>query len=117
MKMIKIVISVCVIIILGMTNPNKLDFIFFANNYVKKQYPELQFTQTEEPEEKVMNLFKGIAKIVITNVVDSATTFDNYYLFTIYTVDTSLLQLMSKEQKNLKFLGVAGQFIPINSTN
>ena len=115
--MIKIVISVCIMIILGLTNPNKADFIFFANNYVKKQYPELQFTQTGEPEEKVMNFFKGIAKIAITNVVDSAMTYQNYYLFTIYTVDTSLLQLMGTEQKNLKFLGIAGQFIPLNLIN
>ena len=115
--MIKTVISVCIILILGLTNPNKADFIFFANNYVKKQYPELQLTQTEEPEEKIMNFFRGIAKIAITNVIDGATTYQNYYLFTIYTVDTSLLQLIGKEQKNLKFLGIAGQFIPINLTN
>ena len=115
--MIKTVISVCIIIILGLTNPNKADFIFFANNYLKKQYPELQLTQTEQPEEKIMNFFRGIGKIIITSVINSATTYQNYYLFSIYTVDTSLLQLIGKEQKNLKFLGIAGQFIPINLTN
>ena len=85
--------------LLYITNPTLLDF----NDFLRQS-----FIATKDPS---LVAISGL----ISKVGTEATTRENYYLASVYTIDLSLLTLFSPEiPTSIKFLGVANQFYQIS---
>jgi hypothetical protein len=48
--------------------------------------------------------------------IDKTTERKDYFLFSVYNVDTSVLRLFNNDVPDLKFLGIGSQFIPLGKT-
>ena len=99
---------------LNVTNPSKTDFIEFASTHIKKKYPDLNF----KPESNATDLEKiisGLGNTMITNFLNEGTTRKDYVVFSIYELDMKLARDFGVETKNIKVLGVSGNFIPLTS--
>lgn len=85
--------------LLYFTNPTLLDF----NEFLRQS-----FISTKDPS---LVAISGL----ISKVGTEATTRENYYLASVYTIDLSLLTLFSPEiPTSIKFLGIANQFFQIS---
>ncbi len=89
-------------IFLAVTNPSTEDFKDYLKEEMFREYKE------EQKSGGILGdlLAKG-ASAIIAELASATTQRENYYLFSIYTIqiDTS---------KSRKYLGIAGQFIPLN---
>ena len=99
-------------IVLNITNPSKNDFIEFASLQIKKKYPELDF----KPESSATGLEKiisGLGNTMVSNFLTDSTTQKDYIILSIFEVDMKLARDFGIKEKNIKVLGVAGNFLPM----
>jgi hypothetical protein len=90
--------TILVATFLYFTNPTLLDF----NDFLRQT-----FISTKDPS---LVAISGL----ISKVGTEATTRENYYLASVYTIDLSLLTLFSPEiPTSVKFLGIANQFFRV----
>ncbi len=97
---------------LNITNPSKNDFIEFASLQIKKKYPELDF----KPESSTTGLEKiisGLGNTMVSNFLTDSTTQKDYFILSIFEVDMKLARDFGIKEKNIKVLGVAGNFLPL----
>ena len=106
-------IIVTIAIAMTVTNPDKSDFAFYANNHIKKLYPNIDTTIKKDDDDGT-SIVKILGNIVIDSVIFNATSQKDYIIFSVFTVDTSLLRAIDSEQKNIKVLGIFGNFYKIN---
>ena len=95
-----------------MYNPSKNDFIEFASLQIKKKYPELDF----KPESSTTGLEKiisGLGNTMVSNFLTDSTTQKDYIILSIFEVDMKLARDFGIKEKNIKVLGVAGNFLPM----
>jgi len=111
--MVKLLVAVCIAIVLAVTNPDKFDFSIYANNHIKKLYPNID-TTIKKDEPTGVSIVKILGNIIIDSSIVNATTQKDYILFSIFTVDTSLLRAMDSEQKNIRVIGILGNFYKLN---
>jgi len=91
------------VIFLYITNPTQEDFKRFAQEYTRSN------TNSGEP---ILDSFAGafVAEIATENTYRK-----DYYIFSVYTVDLSLIALFSTNMPNdIKIFGIAGNFFPIS---
>ena len=114
----KTIIQILVVAILGfalnVTNPTKNDFVDFATAEIKKKYPDLNF-KAEPNSSGIEKMIAGFGNMMITSYLNESTTRKDYWLFSIYELDMKLARDFGAEAKNMKVLGVAGNFIPLSS--
>ena len=105
-KIIGAIINVIIfigIIVLVTTNPTKADFQNYVSNRMQKNS-----ANTEDPANK---FFSALASLAMNQITER----DNYFVCSIYTVNTTFFKVFSdKVPNNPKFLGIFGQFIPLN---
>jgi len=59
-------------------------------------------------------LAAGLAKGMVNVLLDYAIHENNFYAFKIFTLDMHLARAFNKNVEDIKFLGIAGSFIPLN---
>ncbi len=90
-------------IFLFITNPTQDDFNRFAQEYTRNN------TNSGEA------IVDSLAGNFVSEIAANSTYRKDYYLFSIYIVDLSIIALFSSELPNeIKILGIAGNFIPIS---
>lgn len=98
-------------VFLFLTNPNKTDFGVFVDTQLNQKLSQ-QMNPGDDSLRGVRSLLSGIASKF---VVDS-TERQNYYLFSTYTLDVSLINAFNPEiPKMLKFVGIANKFFPLET--
>ncbi|MFI3223506.1 MAG: FHA domain-containing protein [Methylococcaceae bacterium] len=98
-------------VFLILTNPNKTDFGVFVDTQLNQKLSQ-QMNPGDDSLRRVRSLLSGIASKF---VVDS-TERQNYYLFSTYTLDVSLINSFNPEiPKMLKFIGIANKFFPFET--
>jgi len=98
------------VVFLFLTNPNKTDFGVFVDTQLNQKLNQ-QMNSGDDSLRGVRSLLSGITSKF---VVDS-TERKNYYLFSTYTLDVSLINAFNPEiPKMLKFVGIANKFFPVN---
>lgn len=94
--------------ILAFTNPDKSEFVKFLNHQMMKSVDDA----TPELGKEAKTFASGLMAIAI----EKSTEQKDYFIFSILKVDTSFLRLFNNQVPDLKFIGVAGQFIPYGKT-
>ena len=88
---------------LFVTNPEQPDFDKFVQN---------TFASKIESGNSLVDAFAGT---FVSGLAKEVTQRKNYYCFSVYTVDLSVLSLLGQNiPKQIKVLGVANQFIPLD---
>jgi len=96
-------IIIIAVIFLFITNPTQVDFYRFAQEYTRSN------TNSGEP------ILDSLAGEYVALIANGSTYRKNYYIFSVYTVDLSLIALFSTNVPNeIKLLGIAGNFFPIS---
>lgn len=84
------------------TNPEQPEFEHFVQSTV---------TSKVQTGNALVDLFAGG---LVSGLAKENTYRKNYHLFSVYTVDLSVLALLGQDgPKQLQFLGIANQFIPL----
>lgn len=90
------------------TNPEKSEFVKFLNHQMIKSMDEASPNLGKEA--------KTFATGLMSMAIEKSTEQKDYFIFSILKVDTSFLRLFNNDVPDLKFIGVAGQFIPYGKT-
>ena len=97
---------------LNITNPSKNDFTEFASLHIKKKYPELDF-KPESNATGIEKIISGLGNTMVSNFLTDSTTQKDYFILSIFEVDMKLARDFGIKEKNIKVLGVAGNFLPL----
>ena len=94
------------LIALYSTNPTQQEFNEFISKEVKKKLAEKVGEQNF-----IGNLVAGFAG----TLVNEASVRKDYLFFSTYKVDLSIARMFGAEYSDLKFVGIAGQLIPLST--
>ena len=109
---IRTLVLVAIGFVLNVMNPSKNEFIDYATVQIKKQYPDLDF-KVDKRTSAIEKTIAGFGNMIITSVLNEATTRKDYVVFSIFELDMKMARDFGVEAKNMKVLGVAGKFIPM----
>jgi hypothetical protein len=113
---LKKIVTIVLLLIIGfglnVTNPSKNEFIDFASAQIKKKYPDLDFNAKLNGS-GLEKMIAGFGNMMITNFLNEATTRKDYVVFSIYELDMKMARDFGVEAKNIKVLGIAGNFFPL----
>jgi hypothetical protein len=113
----KTVVQLLVVFMLGValnaTNPSKADFVEFASVQVKERYPNLNFKETQG-DTGVERILAGFGNMMITNYLTEYTERKDYFVLSIFILDMHVARDFGIDARNMKVLGVLGQFVPLN---
>jgi biotin-(acetyl-CoA carboxylase) ligase len=113
---LKKIVTIVLLLIIGfglnVTNPSKNEFIDFASAQIKKKYPDLDFNAKLNGS-GLEKMIAGFGNMIITNFLNEATTRKDYVMFSIYELDMKMARDFGVEAKNMKILGIAGNFFPL----
>jgi len=101
-----------IVILVGLffTNPSKRDFLLFINKSIEHNDISKNVSAYSGYDKLMWNAFSAAS----VYAVDVMTTRENYYIFSIYTVDPSRLMIIGVGRENkIEILGIAGNFIPL----
>jgi hypothetical protein len=91
-----------------------LGFFLFATNPEQPEFDQFVRTTVAGKVESGNALVDTLAGGLVSGLAKENTLRKNYYLFSVYTVDLSVLALFGQNVPNqVKFLGIANQFIPM----
>jgi ABC-type phosphate/phosphonate transport system permease subunit len=96
------VIFIAATLILASTNPDEKDF----NEQVIKN---LQGSQKLNQDDTIGKLAIGVTSYAINLMTERK----NYYIFSVFEIDTSLLKIINPNTQRMRYLGVLGQIIPL----
>ena len=113
-KLIPIIVLLIIGFGLNVTNPTKNDFVDFASKQIKKNYPNLDF-KTDEKSSGIERMIAGFGNMLITNYLNESTTRRDYLVFSLYEVDMKLARDFGVKAKNMKVLGIGGNFVPLTT--
>jgi len=91
-----------IVVILAFTNPNEKDFKY----EIVKKIQESEKVDDSNPFHKLM---LGVASYAIESVTER----NNYLIFSIFEIDSSLLKIVNPDMPRLRFLGIGRQIIPL----
>jgi hypothetical protein len=102
-KIIGTIISIIILGALIITNPTKADFQNYISNRIQKS--------SGNAEDSSNKFLSALATLAVNQITER----DNYFVCSLYTVNTTFFKIISdKVPDNPKFLGIFGQFIPLN---
>jgi len=102
------IVIVLAVIVLVVTNPSKQDFQVFIRNQIAEKINQDESINSNP-------LAKGIVSGLGSFIVNSISEEKSYGLFSIHTLDFSFLSYFGQDAKRMSFLGILGNFIPLNS--
>lgn len=107
---------------LHVTNPSESDFIEFASAQIKtrllEKHPDAAglgkiISRTGPDTAGLENLISGFGNVIISAYLTEYTTQKDYLIFSVYEVDMKLARDFGVNEKNIKVLGIAGKFLPL----
>ena len=98
-------IAVVILIELYATNPTKKEFNEFISKQVQKKMVEKSGEQNF-----ITNLVAGVAGSMVNEVSERK----DYVFFSTYKVDLSVIRMFGGDTKDMTFVGIGGQFIPLS---
>jgi hypothetical protein len=112
-KGLSTLISIILIVGLLITNPSKAEFIDYLNHKISGGLQRLLTKEdfNEKTKGVMSTITQGIAKLALARLIKE----QNFYLFHIYEIDTTLIRLVDADIPKFKFIGVANQFIPMHA--
>ena len=91
-----------------------LGFFLFASNPEQAEFDQFVSTTVAGKVESGNTLVDMFAGGLVSRLAKENTLRKNYYMFSIYTVDLSVLAMFGNNvPKQVKFLGIANQFFPL----
>lgn len=93
-------------VILALTSPNKSQFTEYISTAL--------FNQIDNKDLNHNPLAKQFAKGLTNLFLDSAVQEKDYVLFKVFAIDLHLIRAFNGGVKDVVFIGIAGQFIPLN---
>ena len=91
-----------------------LGFFLFASNPEQPEFDQFVRTTVAGKVESGNPLADVFIGGLVSGMATENTRRKNYYLFSVYTVDLSVLALLSPNVPHqVKFLGIANQFVPL----
>jgi RNA polymerase subunit RPABC4/transcription elongation factor Spt4 len=100
------ILVVLVFAFLCFTNPSKTEFVEYASNHISSKISE----KVDSDNSVVNNLITGFTNILVDSLIDH----QNYLIFSTYTLDLNLVRAFGGNVKDVKYIGIAGQFIPLS---
>jgi len=92
-----------------------LSFFLFVTNPEQEEFDQFVRTKISTKTESGNALVDALAGAAVARLAKDNTRRRNYYLFSIYTVDLSLLvNLGQNVPQQLKFIGIANQIFTLN---
>ncbi len=101
-------ISIIICAGLAFTNPEKKEFVQFLNKQIVKPIDE----KSPELSKEIKTFASGLMAIAI----EKTTERKDYFVFSVYKVDTSAIRLFNNDVPDLKFIGIGSQFFPLGKT-
>jgi len=92
------------------TVPTKTKFTEFISKELIQKLKDSSPNSEISTDPLTGNIVKGITTLFLDNAVSE----ENYYIFKIFTIDLHLLRAFNQNVEDVKFIGIAGQFIPLN---
>jgi hypothetical protein len=93
-----------------------LSFFLFATNPEQPEFDQFVRTTVTSKVASGDALVDMFAGGLVSGLAKENSLRKNYYLFSIYTVDLSILAMLGQNVPNqVKFLGIANQFIPLEN--
>ena len=104
------IILVIIGVVLLVTNPTKIEFEGFVSTQISANMPS-----KNQPGDRFTNQLVGG---LVSKLASEATQRDNYYLFSMYTVDLAMLRFFNPElPPSVKIVGIGTKFIPLTDNN
>ena len=97
------------------TNPSRDEFKSFLNQKIEGGIEKVLFKASSDKDTQGIlgSIVKGIASAAMSKILHR----QNYYVFSIFELDTSLIRAIGVDVPQVKFLGIAGNFIPLNRSS
>ncbi len=93
-----------------------LGFFLFATNPEQPEFDQFVRTTVTSKVASGDALVDMFAGGLVSGLAKENSLRKNYYLFSIYTADLSILAMLGQNVPNqVKFLGIANQFIPLEN--
>lgn len=100
------IIAVIVFAVLCFTNPSKQEFVLFATQKISGNISQ----NLNSDNQLLNNIVSGFTSLVVDGLIQH----QNYLIFSTYTLDLDLVRRFGGNVRDVKFLGIAGQFIPLS---
>jgi hypothetical protein len=100
------VIAIILFSVLCLTNPSKQEFVYFATQKISGNLSQ----NLNSDNQFLNNVVSGFTSLVVDGLIQHK----NYLVFSTYTLDLELVRRFGNNVKDVKFLGIGGQFIPLS---
>jgi hypothetical protein len=103
------IITIAVIIVFSVlcfTNPSKQEFVVFATKKISGNISQ----NLNSDNQFFNNIVYGFASLAVDGLIQH----QNFLVFSTYVLDLELVRRFGGNVKDVKFLGIAGRFIPLS---
>ena len=103
------IITIAVIIVFSVlcfTNPSKQEFVVFASQKISGNISQ----NLNSDNQFFNNIVNGFTSLVVDGLIQH----QNFLVFSTYALDLELVRRFGGNVKDVKFLGIAGRFIPLS---
>ena len=94
-------------------NPNEADFAAYASTNIKQHVPSLGNLLPADSSDSTKMALTGLGNAAMYAGILAITERENYILFSVYTVDLTVVRAFNPNIKNIKALGIGGTFISL----
>ena len=91
---------------LCLTNPSKQEFVLYASQKISGNISQ----NLNSDNQFLNNIVSGFAGLVVDGLIQH----QNFLVFSTYSLDLELVRRFGGNVKDVKFLGIAGRFIPLS---
>ncbi len=103
------IFTIAVIIVFSVlcfTNPSKQEFVVFASQKISGNISQ----NLNSDNQFLNNIVNGFTSLLVDGLIQH----QNFLVFSTYVLDLELVRRFGGNIKDVKFLGIAGQFIPLS---
>lgn len=100
------IVAIVIFSALCFTNPSKQEFVLFASQKISGNISQ----NLNSDNQFLNNIVSGFASLVVDGLIQH----QNFLVFSTYALDLELVRRFGGNVKDVKFLGIAGQFIPLS---
>ncbi|QWD13093.1 DUF4359 domain-containing protein [Polynucleobacter paneuropaeus] len=100
------VIAIILFSVLCFTNPSKQEFVYFATQKISGNISK----NLNSDDEFLNSILNGFTSLLVDELIQH----QNYLIFSTYSLDLELVRRFGGNVKDVKFLGIAGQFISLS---
>jgi hypothetical protein len=105
-SLVPTIFAIIIFSVLCFTNPSKQEFVLFASQKISGNISQ----NIDSDNQFLNNIVNGFTSLLVDGLIQH----HNYLIFSTYTLDLELVRRFGENVKDVKFLGIAGQFIPLS---